>query len=873
MRRYLSFLFLSSLSIAAFSQLSQGGTPRSFEIQSLKTTSTINNYNLQELDINEEKSYDNENDIDNRYAVYENVAIDLLDEATTTEVTGGKLYRYTLSGENAYSIAIIFSSFNIPVGADLYIYSSDTTTIYGAFTSANNRDGILAIADLPGNELTIEYYEPETTYTKTELVIGKVGQAYKQLDGAIVESTSDELIDVNCPQGDKYRQEKNAVARYTFVNDDDNLGYLCSGSLINNANNDGKPYFLTANHCISSDDEAESIVAYFNYEAESCGASAELSTHTLSGSSLIANTSASDATLLLFDNEPPASYAPYFPGFDASLDSDANMGIGIHHPQGVQKKISLDYDSIATYPYEVSWDEGPTTDSNTHWLVEFDDGYTQGGSSGSPLFNDAKRIVGQLHGGGDNYDLYGILSVSWETIGEFLDPNNETNGILDGYYADNIAPEAMFYTDITTPCTDGIVKLIDASSFGPTSWRWTISPSSYSYENGTDSLSSEPELIFYDTVSYSIKLVVSNSAGSDSLEREDYIEATDSLLDIIISISPDTAICPASFTSLRLEGEGASSFIWSFSDPDSILVYDTNYLDSSKIYLYVKDIGDVTAESDFTVNLVGSHGSCLSTTKQNFTFNFPDNDDIENAIELSLGDNGPFTNECATVEDNEPSPETGDCNSQTKWCYTGSTTLENTVWFKFTAPESGIVGLSARGFDDQIALYEADSAKDIMSGNSSNYTLIAANDDYYGEDHDYSAIITAAEVTPGETYWLQVDGSAGGLEGDFYVKLTDEEFVGVSESTVSDGDQEILLYPNPVSESTLSFSNNIEDGEVTVKIVSIVGKTETISDLGYLNTGSTSEIYLPGGMENGLHIAVVTINGSSYYSKIVVNRF
>ncbi len=872
MRKYLSSFICCCFSIAAFSQLSQGGSPRSFELQNLKSTSTINNYSLQKLDIDEENSYDQKNDIENRYSVYEDVNIDLLDDATVTDINGGKLYRYSFTGKNAYSISVIFSSFSIPVGADLFIYSSDTSTIFGAFTSENNRDGILAIADLPGNDITIEYYEPESTYTEPNLIIGKVGQAYKQLDGVNLKSTSDALIDVKCPQGDKYRQEKNAVARITF--EVDNLGYLCSGALINNAKNDGTPYFLTANHCISSESEAGSLVAYFNYEGESCGTDTENPNHTVSGSSLMVTSANSDVTLLKLDNDPPSSYAPYFAGFDASLDSEANMGIGIHHPSGDQKKISIDYDSIYSYPYEISWDNGNTTPVNSHWYVEFDDGYTEGGSSGSPLFNDAKRIVGQLHGGGDDFDLYGKLSTSWEYLDNYLDPSNTTNGIMDGYYANDIAPEAFFYTEITSPCTDGIVKLIDASSFGPTSWEWTISPSSYSFTNGTDSTSSEPEVIFNDTVAYSIKLVVSNSAGSDSTEREEYIEATDSILDVTISISPDTAICPASFSSLRLEGSGASSYTWSFSDPDSILVYDTNYLDSSKLYLYVKDINSITAESDFTVNLVGSHGSCKTSQKQNFTFNFPDNDDIENAIELSLGDNGPFSNECGTVQDNEPSPSGGDCESQSAWCdcNISDTLLDNSVWFKFTAPETGIVGISARGFDDQIALYEAESTEDILSGNSSNYTIIAANDDYYGSENDYSAVITSAKVTPGETYWLQVDGSACGEEGDFYVKLFDEEFLGLSEDLSSNDETEILLYPNPVSESTLSFTNSIEDGDVSVKIVSIVGRTESNSELGYLNNGTTGEIFIPDGLENGLHIVEITINENRYYSKIILNR-
>ena len=39
--------------------------------------------------------------------------------------------------------------------------------------------------------------------------------------------------------------------------------------------------------------------------------------------------------------------------------------------------------------------------SNTHWRLNWDEGGTEGGSSGSPLFDD-ENIVGQLHGGSES---------------------------------------------------------------------------------------------------------------------------------------------------------------------------------------------------------------------------------------------------------------------------------------------------------------------------------------------------------------------------------------------------------------------------------------------------------------------------------------
>jgi hypothetical protein len=70
--------------------------------------------------------------------------------------------------------------------------------------------------------------------------------------------------------------------------------------------------------------------------------------------------------------------------------------VGIHHPNGDQKKISqtTSATSAATYVDSPSW-----ASFNTHIKVVWAQGVTEGGSSGSALFNPDGRIVGQLHGG------------------------------------------------------------------------------------------------------------------------------------------------------------------------------------------------------------------------------------------------------------------------------------------------------------------------------------------------------------------------------------------------------------------------------------------------------------------------------------------
>ena len=188
---------------------------------------------------------------------------------------------------------------------------------------------------------------------------------------------------------------------------------ICTGSLVNNASQDLTPYFLTANHCLGGNN---SWIFMFNYESPTCSNQNGPTNMTLSGSSLLANSSSSDVALLLLNESPPENYNVHFAGWDVS-GNIPSIPVGIHHPSGDIKKISFDYDNASN--------------SGNYWDVDsWDDGTTEPGSSGSPLFDgQTHRIIGQLYGGvasctNFGYDTYGKTSVSWNLgLSEYLDPN------------------------------------------------------------------------------------------------------------------------------------------------------------------------------------------------------------------------------------------------------------------------------------------------------------------------------------------------------------------------------------------------------------------------------------------------------------------
>lgn len=132
------------------------------------------------------------------------------------------------------------------------------------------------------------------------------------------------------------------------------------------------------------------------------------------------------------------------------------------------------------------------------------------------------------------------------------------------------------------------------------------------------------------------------------------------------------------------------------------------------------------------------------------------NDDVCDALPLSMGAT-PFDLTTATAQAGEvsPGPGTGDfsCDSQDGWC-SFEVDVDASIWYTFVAPASGCVDILLDGGDSQMAIWSVGDCSDF-----STFTEVAANDD--GGD-DLAAGLEDLLLTPGETYYLQVDDYAGG---------------------------------------------------------------------------------------------------------------
>jgi PKD repeat protein len=880
MKRILIFFVLLMPVVGLYAQISEGGLPPSYWQKSLKSAVIIPAWKLQPMNVTDLLAEDHANGTPFRYGVVEDADLDLK-SGLETQLDSGTIWRYEVNSENAKSIKLFFSRFVIPGGAKLFVYNSNYSLIFGAFSSSNmNEDSTFAIIDFPGNKLIIEYYEPSDAEFSGELFLHQVSQAYRDLGEFLSSEADSGYVDINCSEGIKWQLEKHAVCMYTF--NEGTKSYMCSGALINNTKNDGTPYFLTANHCVSSSISASTVTAYFNYETKGCGLG-EKSYATLSGTSLITMGSKSDFTLLKFSTPPPATYQPYYAGWD--LADSASSTVGIHHPAGLMKKISIDNDPPVTYESSITWDGGAPSPVNTHWDVYFDKGMTAGGSSGSPLFNQNKRIIGQLHGGGNYDSYYGKLNYSWDhcdngtisthggritsfsQLEEYL-AGDSTITSNNGYFPSSNKPEAIFSTGYEYVCVGSPIPITDYSLFNISSWKWNITPPTVTFIDGTTPNSQNPIVSFDKAGTYDIKLVVSNHVGEDSVTYPLTITAGTKIA-VSFDANTETKSCLYNLDSLLISATGAFSYSWELNEGASF--FDLGKLNNSQAVIKLNPESVIDSTVHVGGIIIGTQGICTDTTNFSFELLLPYNDNIANAKLIGVGQNGPFSNVCASIEDNEPVPPVNTCTSQTDWCDeygTGLNIVENSVWFRFVGPKSGAVSIEANGMDGQIALYEAGSYQDILNG---KYKILAANDDI--SSNDPNSKINKTTVIPGKMYWIQFDGSGGGTEGEFNIVLN-EEISGntTSVESISNADKaEVTFYPQPASDYLIVNSNALKGKDnVQVSIYNLMG------NLVYSNNQIVQQNHLTVNLESnwpdGIYVVSVTGNNINVTGKFIKKK-
>lgn len=410
---------------------------------------------------------------------------------------GDRRWVLQLEMEGAPATCVYFEDFHMPVGASLRFETPE-----GAFPEIfregpidfreNNDHGKWVSGEIPGGQVRLIYEQPAGVVGRPRLHIRGMGCFFRDVHfpepftGVLPQDRGSDAcqVDVNCPEGAGWECQRDAVVRLRI-----SMGgsiFLCSGVMVNNTARDCRQLLLSSFHC--ADDMSETDWALmkvrYNYEYLECGGIQSINSHDRTGVFFLTssddmnngNISGSDFLLMEVEDEILDSWNPYLAGWDANGTPSPN-GVGIHHPSGDRKKISTyTNQTVSSSAYA----------PGAHWRVtwaatETNHGVTEGGSSGSPLFNNVARVIGTLTGGSSLCtaptapDYYGKFSYHWNgnnpiptsmKLFNFLDPAGTGEKIMDGSrIVDGVACEGSSGCDI-----------VGVEQEQLTTWGWSMHP-------------------------------------------------------------------------------------------------------------------------------------------------------------------------------------------------------------------------------------------------------------------------------------------------------------------------------------------------------------------------------------------------------------
>lgn len=341
---------------------------------------------------------------------------------------GKRVWRMAIASDGAAGLRLEFSNFAVGSG-EVWIYSDDRSQVFGPYTGT----GLDATGEFWSNtifaESVVVEYLPDNTTSDLPFVINKVLHILPTEQALAAGSCE---LDVSCYTD--WNNVASGVGLYFFQRG--GASYACTGALVNNTANDHKPYFLTANHCISDAATAKTVNVFWNYQTASCNGKApslSASPQTV-GATWLASAPIANGDFSLVQLAALPNLNLTFYGWNGSTTGlqVGDAAIGIHHPSADYKRIAFgtrDTDMNA----QVGSEYAP---ASMYYQVRESAGRIEPGSSGSPLFSQAKVLVGTLTYGpaGDACSVspfsagYGRFSAALPSLSAFLSPGTSGGG-------------------------------------------------------------------------------------------------------------------------------------------------------------------------------------------------------------------------------------------------------------------------------------------------------------------------------------------------------------------------------------------------------------------------------------------------------------
>ncbi len=283
---------------------------------------------------------------------------------------GGFVWTAVMRVPGATALRVSVNDLDLPAGAALYVYNA-TGHAFGPYRARGPLgDGVLHTNTVAGEELFLQLQVPagvERTPRLTVAELGVMGARFVASRfgprGFFDESKSgglsaifanasnlcsynaDCVVNAACTSTSPVNTAKDAIATILFQSGAS--FYICTGGLVaDNVSTSVIPYFLTANHCISSTGEASSVETYFDYTTTCSNPNCTQpynNTGETVGSTIMSSSSNTDHSLLRLSSTPttPDGLATYL-GWQSTAVANSNgtQLYRISHPSGAPQAYS-----------------------------------------------------------------------------------------------------------------------------------------------------------------------------------------------------------------------------------------------------------------------------------------------------------------------------------------------------------------------------------------------------------------------------------------------------------------------------------------------------------------------------------------------------
>ena len=323
---------------------------------------------------------------------------------------GGRVWRATIRATSARALRVRFEDFNAQGSVWLYGDEWNGSPVGPYRHAGPHGDGSFWSKFVFSDTVTVEYV-PDDAATTLESVPFRIHSVARIVDekfpvpsgqgkahGLQPRAIAGCHLDVSCYPGLQKRDQP-SVARLYFTNAD--ATGTCTGFLINpKYRSDRHLLFLTAGHCISTEEEARDASLLWNYQTEECYGNpdwrewAESLSYTYGATLVVAKNDRFDdfALLALSKADVRAVTGWWAEGWDLAALRTGDRVSSVGHPDGSHKRAA--FGQVLRKGWEGLSSLGFGT---IQWRL----GTTEPGSSGSPVFrglaND-RRVVGIVTG-------------------------------------------------------------------------------------------------------------------------------------------------------------------------------------------------------------------------------------------------------------------------------------------------------------------------------------------------------------------------------------------------------------------------------------------------------------------------------------------